>query len=177
MSADEDYVLYSRTPQECDYRLPVGDEDYKEVIITKIVANQWMSHFPGNRSRGMQFPITGIVHQQRRTTSRLKDIEENFAKRGIHFLEGHAVRESDVMSVGDVEAIHRFDRVPVAWQLRQGFWRRIIDSWMPPRPLPNPCSEREPTPCPSRRPSHSSSSNNNHQATIIPTTSYRQSAT
>ena len=76
-------------------------------------------------------PITGTVHQQRRTTSRLKDCEENFAKRGTHFLEGHAVRESDVMSVGDVEAIHRFDRVPVVSRLRQGFWQRVIDSWMP----------------------------------------------
>ena len=148
-NADEDYSFYSRTPPECD---PSGsNQRYKEVIIAKPAAHDWMSNFSGNRGKGTQSPITGTVHSQRQAAARTKAIECNFAHRGTYFLEKHESRENNPdfidglndlefvvdldgngspMFEGDKEAIARYDRVSEVSRLRQGFRQGIIDEKM-----------------------------------------------
>jgi hypothetical protein len=158
MNADEDYVLCSRTPINCDPDATY--EEVKEVIITKTTANTWMSNFSGNRYKGNQVPIRGTAHAQRQGTSRMKAIECNFASRGTYFLEEHRLRGSNpdftadgsftdkryeyefdvdpgestrrrsVMLVGDKEAIFRYDRMPKVSGVRQGFRGGIVDGAM-----------------------------------------------
>jgi len=91
MNADEDYSLYSRDPLQC----PPGESTarYTEVMITKPVANGWMSAFARNRYRGEQVPLAGTVHSLRQTVSRVKDVEINFAHRGVYFFDDGEVRE------------------------------------------------------------------------------------
>ena len=67
--------------------------DITFIIITKTTANEWMQHFLRSRYHGKQTPITGTANAQRQITSQVKDIECNFAHRGVYYLENHVLRE------------------------------------------------------------------------------------
>ena len=98
INPDEDYVMQSQDPPQ--ESIPPdctdgegGGIEIKHIIITKTTANEWMQNFLQNRYKGMQMPITGTASSQRTATSRVKDIEINFASRGTYYLEHHVQRE------------------------------------------------------------------------------------